>query len=203
MKKFLVFAALMLALGLIAPFAGTAMAAPPIDRHQLSGSACAGGTMVVNVTMDMINDLDSAVGTPSWAVDAFNKTLQIWDEGGGTFCVLTSYNGSFVTTGPHSPNNSTLPLDGGITGSMSGGYTGHLTGATFSPNGLLATNGNIGTFDCGNTVQCPGAADWVTAYFGSTPGSGLVQSYWGWIYHTAQNGTWINQTPTNSGNITN
>jgi hypothetical protein len=195
MKKFLIFAALMLALGLFAPFAGTAMAAPPIDRHQLSGSTCAGGTQVVNVTMTITNDADSAVWGGTWAIDNFNKSLQIWDEGGGSFCVLASYNGSFVTNGNPSPqgNQSLAP---GITGSMSGGYSGTFTNAIFAPNGSLATNGNLGTFDASQ------APNWIGAYFSPSGSQVLDQNYWGWIYHTAQNGTWVNDSRGNTGDIT-
>jgi hypothetical protein len=42
--------------------------------------------------------------------------------------------------------------------------------------------------------------DWLTLYFSSTSGFNL--DWWGWIYHSGSNGTWVNAISSSSGDIT-
>ena len=111
------------------------------------------------------------------------------------FCALVNDTGSFVTTGPSSPQNG-VALSAGITGVINGGYvTSNFTG-TFDPSGsgLYATHGNLGSFDA------TGAHPSFLSYFIS-PGS-WDQPSWGWTYHTAQNGDWVNASTGSFGDIT-
>lgn len=193
MKKFLVFAALMLPLGLIAPFAGTAMAAPPVDRQQLNASVCAGnGSPIVNVTVLLTNDPDSGVMGNNWAIDTINRNIQISPtDASGVYCVVVRDSGSFVTSSGWSPGGTTQ-IVAGLTGTMQGGWSGTITG-TFNPQ--WATNGNVGTIDASTDPS------WLTRYFNA--GYSYVQSYWGWVYQSGHGSTWYNTIDNTSGDITN
>jgi hypothetical protein len=189
MKRFMFVAALVVAaLSMSAVTATTALASnnnPP---------QCGGGKMIVNVTYGLYNDADSGF-FGNWATDSLNRHLQIFDVGGGSFCALVNDTGSFVTTGPLSPENG-VALSPGITGVINGGYvTSHFTG-TFDPSGsgLYATHGNLGSFDA--TLAHPS----FLSYF-STNGA-WTQPSWGWTYHTAQNGDWVNALTSSFGDIT-
>ena len=96
MKKLSVLFAAIIVLTLAGYGAGTAKAAPPIDRHQLNASQCSGGTLVVNVTQQVLNDIDSGY-FGYWAQDNYTRQIQIWQLTENTFCVLARYEGGFVT----------------------------------------------------------------------------------------------------------
>lgn len=102
------------------------------------------------------------------------------------------YDGQFVTLGPTSPQTE-APLIAGIKGTFEGGYQATFDG-TFTP-GVNKTNGNLGTFD-----QSAGGFDWLGTYF---PGyTVFTQPYWSWTYHAGNNGTRVNASTGNSGDIT-
>ena len=92
MKKLSVLFAAIIVLTLAGYGAGTAKAAPPIDRHQLNASQCSGGTLVVNVTQQVLNDIDSGY-FGYWAQDNYTRQIQIWQLTENTFCVLARYEG--------------------------------------------------------------------------------------------------------------
>jgi hypothetical protein len=146
--------------------------------------------LVVNINMQVSGDPDSAVGGGTWATDEYNKHILVWDLTGGKFYVDVKYVGSFTTTGEKSPAGVVGGCAAGIDGNMEGGYQATITGAL--QNGVK-TKGNLGQF------VYPDLPDWVGQFFGA--GATFDYIWWGWQYHTAQNGTWVNASIGNSGDI--
>jgi hypothetical protein len=161
------------------------------------------GKLVVNVTFNVINDADSGYGG-YWALDAYQKNLQIFDQGDGSFCAVARYIGTFATIGGASdPAKGGHTLPEGATGKMQGGYYATFD-ATLNPHPALPTHGPIGSFDYhGSITGVPlgDAFDWSGAYF--TDFSNFEQPEWGWIYRTPHCGTWYNDSalPTGQGDI--
>ncbi len=187
MKKIIfgtIFSVFALALLVVPAFAAS-------QGQNLNASQCnANGAPVVNVTFKITNDVDSGVHG-DWATDNYNKKIQVWDQGDGTFCAIVKYEGQFVTTGPLSPELG-VSLSAGVKGAFEGGYQANFDG-TFTPT--LKTNGNLGTFN-----QPDGGFDWISTYF--TGNTTFDQPYWSWTYHGGNNGTWVNASTGNSGDIT-
>lgn len=153
-----------------------------------------GGKMIVNVTYGLYNDADSGF-FGNWATDSLKRHLQIFDVGGGSYCALVNDTGSFVTTGPLSPQDG-LALSAGITGVINGGYVSTNFTGTFDPSfGGYATHGNLGSFDA------TGAHPSFLSYFSAQTWDFNFAS-WGWAYHTAQNGDWVNASTGSFGDIT-
>lgn len=151
-----------------------------------------GGKMIVNVTYNLYNDADSGF-FGNWAIDSLNRHMQIFALGGGTYCETLNDTGSFVTTGPASPQSGVF-LSAGITGVINGGYsTTNFTG-TLNPSPEFAAKGNLGAFDA--NLDHPSFASYFTTF------SGWDQPSWGWTYHTAQNGDWVNASTGSFGDIT-
>ncbi len=180
-------------------FAGEALAAPQ-DPHLNWGShvnagAVQGGQLVINITHKVLNDQDSAVTRPVWALDNYNKSLQVWQVGPNSFYAVARYTGSFTTTAGSSPmGRDPDGIAGGIKGSYEGGYTSTVFTGTLRANPEFATRGNIGTFD-----YSVAPFDWVDSYFESTNGFDLA--WWGWVYRAGKNGTWVNSIDGNYGDI--
>jgi hypothetical protein len=171
-----------------------------------SQSQCPTGTVVINISEKVVNDADSAVGGGYWALDDFVRQIQVVQVSATTFCATVNYTGTFTTFEGPSPQG-TGTVGEGIVGHFDGGYVSTLFTGTLDPNPMifgspLRTKGSIGTFDygCGQSGTCPGSFNWVDAYFISPSGFDLAN--WGWTYHTAQNGTWVNAASGNSGDIT-
>ena len=159
-----------------------------------------GGTMIVNVTYTLTNDFDSGVAGNAWANDTVKRHLQIFDLGDGTYCAAVNDTGSFVTFPGPSPQN-TGAVSAGIVGVLNGGYiTNDFTG-TLVADPAYATHGNLGSFDlaCDMSFNCNGAHPSFLSYVST---SGWTQPAWGWTYHTAKNGDWVNAFGGNSGDIT-
>ncbi len=52
------------------------------------------------------NDPDSGNATPVWALDAFSRHIRVWNSTvSGYYCGQADDTGTFVTTGPLSPQN--------------------------------------------------------------------------------------------------
>ncbi len=204
MKKFLIGAVggvLMLGVSAIPAFA-----APSVHTnfgHQVNAAACnTTGAPILNVTFKVINDADSGTTRPVWAFDSFNRRIQVWQQSDGTFCAIAKYQGQFVTIAGDSPgaaDNAGGTVGNGVKGTVEGGYTASFNG-TFTPT--LPTKGNIGSFDyaCDALGNCPEAFDWISAYF--TGNTSFDQPYWAWNYHAGNNGSWVNASTGNSGDIT-
>ena len=185
--------------------AGTALAKPHLNGTQLNAAQCSPGPnskLVLNIVFQVTNDADSGI-SGYWAMDSYTKHVQVWDQTGGTFCAIVKYDGSFTSVAGVSPA-STNTIGAGVTGTMEGGYSMILSGATFSP-GIKRTKGNIGTKDIGCSIDNYGNAigctyySWIADYF---PGASFAYSYSGWTYNAGDNGTWINASTGNSGDIT-
>jgi hypothetical protein len=182
----------------------TVQAKPHTFGNQLSASQCdpSGHHMVLNVVFQVTNDADSGVAGNYWALDSYTKHVQVWDMGGGGFCAQVKYNGSFVTVAGISPGNTGL-VTAGITGTMEGGYNATFTGS-FTP-GTKRTKGNIGSKDnactiTGGVPSCGDIYSWASEYFPNM--DNFNQNYWGWTYDAGDNGTWVNASAGNSGDIT-
>ena len=196
MKKVMLVAA---SAGLVAALVVPAMAsaAPPHLGQNwgsyVNASACAGGTLVINVTLGDSNVPDSGQAGNSWAYDDYQKLVQVWDEGGGTFCAVVHYLGQFTTVaGQESPGMTVPSLAGGFTGFYAGGYQATLTG-TLNTNPTYPASGNLGSF-----VYPPGF-DWPSVYFSAL--SSFTYDAWGWVYQGGACGTWYNTSFGNSGDI--
>jgi hypothetical protein len=179
----------LLALGYGSSFAG------PSEHlnwgQQLNATyACPAGSPILNVVQKVINDVDSGLGG-NWAFDEYVRRVQVVQTATG-FCVTASYSGSFETIDGNSPGN-TGHIAADVVGTFEGGYVGTFTG-TFAP-GANRTKGNIGTFD-----YASGPVSLLSLYF---PGyASFDYSWWGWIYHGGNNGSWVNAASGNSGDIT-
>jgi len=172
---------------------------------EVNAGQCPKGKQVINVTHKVLNDVDSAVGGGVWATDNYNRKVQIWQTGEDTFCAIVSYKGGFVTDDGNSPQGTGTIVEG-IKGTMQGGYRATFTGA-LKPDPAESTHGNLGTFDydCdvetdpGDHSTCTGLFSWPSTYiddFGN-----FSYDWWGWIYHAGNNGTWVNSSGGNSGDI--
>lgn len=172
--------------------AGTALAAPThptFGKFVNSGDVPKGSKLVVNITLNVVNDLDSGICGNNWAVDNYNKQIKVWQVPGGTFYAVVRYAGKFTTIpGQSSPEDCTQ-TEGSGTGTFEGGYV-----ATFSATENTPAFGNIGTVDYSE----PSPFNWTTAYF--TGFADFNQTQWGWTYHYKSQ-TWNNFDSGNSGNI--
>lgn len=190
-----------------------AMAAPEVQLNwgsEVNPGQCGGdpGTLVVNVVYKVSNDVDSRVGGGAWASDDYNKHIQIWEVGPGSYCADVRYVGSFLTVAGASPQGTVPELAAGIMGTMEGGYRATIAG-TFVPPSSVKTKGNLGSIDYGcnpltdngNHNSCTNTFDWVGTYF--PDGYNFAYGWWGWIYHGGSNGTWVNASTGNQGDITN
>ncbi len=163
--------------------------------------SCGGGKLIVNVTYGLSNDYDSGVAGNAWANDTIHRHLQVFDQGGGTYCATVNDTGSFVTFAGASPGG-TGTLTAGIKGEINGGYTTTMFSGTLNPSPAYKTHGNLGSFDlmCVDANTCPGAHPGYYSYFSSTSGDDLAS--WGWKYHAGKRGEWTNASTGNSGDIT-
>jgi hypothetical protein len=187
----------------------SAMAAGPKHPNGGTNNAadCSPGAnkMVLNIVFQVTNDADSAVGGNYWAIDNYTKHIQVFDQGVTnnvhTFCVVAKYDGSFLTASGPSPEG-TGTVGAGVTGTFQGGYSGTITG-NFIP-GTKRAKGSAGSKDFGCAINDSGTAvgcnyyDWIGDYF---PGSSFTYTSWGWTYEAGNNGTWINASTGNSGDI--
>lgn len=217
--------------GLVQPTAGAP--GPRLNwGTQLNAAECdrAGGTLVINVTHHVVNDIDSAVGGGFWAVDDYNRHIQVWfvgtDGSGGieaeafgaaltangveVYCAVVKYQGAFVTREGRSPQGSDPFIPAGIEGTFEGGHRAVITGP-LKASPRYRSRGFIGTFDYGCDVaadpgdrsSCTGLFNWVSEYFDTANGNhSITVQWWGWIYKTGRYGTWVNAAAGNQGDIT-
>ncbi|MDG6899213.1 MAG: hypothetical protein JRM85_01775 [Nitrososphaerota archaeon] len=169
--------------------------------------------LVVNVTAKVTGDADSG-GCSYWAVDHYNKQIQIWQLSDGNFLVKESYKGFWqTTTGAVSPGadcTKDLPVEGMTASGTFSGTLSFVATGTFSPT--EQTNGFIGSFDFGTTASDllgtystqtvnPTYTDMLTFYFPS--GFSYVPntpSPFTFTYHY-QGQTWVDASSGLTGNI--
>lgn len=186
----------------ILAYAGSVFATPSVHTNfgqQLNAAQCnTNGKPVLNINFKVVKDADSGVAGNVWAFDNYNKNVKAWDQGDGTFCAIVKYEGQFVTNSGASPQN-TGTLGAGVKGTFEGGYQANFDG-TFNPT--MKTTGNIGSYNynCDTNYNCPGIFDWVSTYFSGN--STFSQPYWAWNYHAGNNGSWVNASTGNMGDIT-
>ncbi len=180
-----------------------ALAAPPTlnwGPETSAGQCDTKGKPVVNVTHKVVNSVDSGFGG-YWAFIDYNRKIQLWDQGDGTYCAVVSYQGQFdAEAGQQSPGN-VEPLDGDEDGTFQGGYRATISGDLLD-RPTWPTRGNVGVIDHDCTIagSCPGNVNWIDQYF--EPGYGFSFDWWGWIYRGGQHGTWVNASDGSSGDIT-
>ncbi len=200
--------ALVIAAVLVLLVGATASATPSLIKgQQLNGSKCEEpGKLAINVTQDIINDIDSGVGGNYWAVDSLNRQIQVWKTGTDgsfdVFCALVKYQGSFVTVAGLSPAGLTT-IFAGIEGTFDGGYRATVKGILIDPP-TSDTRGNIGKFNYGcdpSTGICANYVSWLDKYFQTV--DSFTYEWWGWIYRAGSNGKWVNSSEGNSGDIHN
>jgi len=157
----------------------------------------------INVTHGVKNDADSGIAGNYWAADDYNKHIQVWKIGTAgeeeVFCAVVRYQGAFTTVAGASPGNSDV-IAAGIEGTFQGGYRAIIVRHE-SPSPVYKRRGNIGVFDYGWTgIGAPTPFDWLGVYFATV--TLFSFEWWGWVYHGGPNGTWVNSSDGNQGDIT-
>lgn len=165
-----------------------------------AGKCVKPGKQVINVSQKVENSVDSGVAGNYWAFDNYNRTIQVWEQEGGTYCAVVRYQGKFDGQEGQTSPNAGGTLDGSEDGSFEGGYRATITGSLKS-SPAWKRNGSIGThnYNCDISGNCPGAVNWVDQYF--SPGSSFAFDWWGWVYHAGNAGSWVNSVDGNSGDI--
>jgi hypothetical protein len=206
MKKLAFLCVALLATGVTAATAlggGTPVRAPQCSAPTAMGG---GAKVVANVTYTLKNDYDydSGVAGNAWANDTINRHLQVFNLGNGTYCAVVNDTGSFLTFAGLSPGQLVRcsMVSAGITGQIKGGYTTTTFTGTLDLAPIYALTGNLGTFDkaCTDAYTCTGVYPSYLSYISTISGDSLAN--WGWSYHTAKNGDWVNAASGNSGDIT-
>ena len=184
------------------------------------GAGATGANLLINVTEGVTNDADSGQGGNYWALDAFSRTIKVWQMGGDdTYCAVVTYNGTWAVplAGLESPGMTTT-LKGTETGTIKGGATYAITGPLNVSNPSIwplrgsVNHSNAVDYQCvinadGTDNGCPGYQDWVAQYFDeSAPSYTLNENPWGWKYvgHFPNGdpaGVWINASTGDSGDI--
>jgi hypothetical protein len=165
------------------------------------------GRTVVSITHKVVNDEDSGVAGNYWAFDSYSRLLTIVEVvaptspgGPGKYCAVTQYFGNFVTRAGASPNN-TCALAAGVKGQYRGGYRTTIFDGALNLSPSQKITGNLGIFDyqCDGLGNCPGVFSWPSTYFLQV--ANLDLDWWGWMYYGYANGSWINSSDGNSGDI--
>jgi len=195
--------ALVAALGLAlatAPALASPGKPPKLNKHQLQPRTCGKGRLVVNVEQKVVNDVDSGTQGNNWAFDNYHRSIKVWRLGTSNYCAIVHYVGTFGTIAGASPSGGgTVPA--GITGHFEGGYRMDFNG-TLLTHPTVKRHGSIGTYDyrCDTAGNCPGSVYWVTLFFSGVTGDDF--DWWGWLYTTGKNGTWLNSIEGVRGDIT-
>jgi hypothetical protein len=171
------------------------------------------GNRIIDVTENIINDVDSGEGGNYWAFDTVTRKIQVWNIGPDEYCAAVSYApDSFqAVAGQESPGTGGT-LTGDEYGSFNGGYvttsftaTLDIANPTVWPANGKVNGGTAIDYQCDITGNCPGYVDWTAQYFSGGVSLNLLQ--WGWIYHgkdsqdASSTGTWVNSSTGNSGDI--
>lgn len=162
--------------------------------------SCGNGKLIVNVTYGLYNDYDSGVAGNAWANDTVNRHLQVFQLGTNNYCATVNDTGSFVTFNGVSPGGHAV-VSSGVDGVINGGYTTTTFTGTQNTGVNYASMGNLGNFnlECTDAYNCPGEHPSFLNYV--SPTSGYDLATWGWTYHTAKNGNWVNSATGNIGDI--
>ena len=153
-------------------------------------ASCVGGTLLVNVHFQLLNDYDSGFAGNAWANDTIDRHVQVWQKGDGSFCASVEDTGTFTTFAGPSPSGLST-VSAGVRGVILGGYVTTAFTGTFDKS-AYATRGDLGRFDlaCTPTFSCPGAHPSYASWFSSRSGDSLA--LWGWAYYAGRHGKWLN-----------
>lgn len=182
------------------------------------------GNQLINITENVINDADSGQAGNYWGLDAFTRTIKVWNLGSDSYCAVVSYNGTFAAqAGQKSPGSTTTTggiLTGDEVGTIKGGYVAQFTATldiTDPANWPLSgkvNQGNAVNYACviaaDGSATCPGVVDWTIKYFDNADAT-FNENPWGWTYvgkdvstapdHGTPDGVWHNFSTGNSGDI--
>ncbi len=159
------------------------------------GANAVKGNLLVNITEKVINDADSGQAGNYWGLDAFARTIRVWNLGSDSYCAVVNYYGTFAAqAGQKSPGSTATSggiLTGDEVGTMKGGYVAQFTAplditdpANWPLTGKV-NQGNAVDYGCviatDGSATCPGVVDWTTKYFDNaaprsmkTPGAGRM-----------------------------
>lgn len=175
---------------MLGALAASVFAAPPktsFGTFVNAGSVPTGSKLVINITYKVTNDEDSG-NVGYWALDNYNKQVQVWQVPDGSFYAVARYDGKWQTfAGALSPGAG-VKEGSDAKGTFQGGYT-----ATFTATSCTPTTGNIGSYDFGGTKADILLGTYGAGQTGSTPSfsylsyctgvAGFTQPHWGWTYH--------------------
>jgi len=170
-----------------------------------AGGVPSGSVLVLNINYVVTKDEDSGI-FGYWALDDYNKHVQVWQAPDGTFYVVARYVGKWYTfAGALSPGAG-VAQSKDAQGAFEGGYV-----ATFTATGYTSDFGNIGTFDYGGTKADVLLGTYGAGQKGPTTSFNFLSTYftgvsdftdvnWGWTYHY-RNQTWNNFDYATTGDI--
>jgi hypothetical protein len=194
-KFYFLFIALVLLATMVIP-SGAVFAADPQAK----------GKLVLNITYKVTNDEDSG-NAGYWALDNYNRHIQVWQLPDGSFYGKGDYEGKWQTfAGARSPGAG-LVQGNDAAGVMNGGWVG-----TFRVDSFTSCFGNIGTFDFGGTKADVMLGTYGNGQTGPTTPASILNTYfpgydatftyisWGWTYKY-KNQTWINSDVITKGDI--
>ena len=156
------------------------------------------GTPFLTITQNITNDPDSG-NSGNWATDAFTEKVTVWlGSDNLTYCAnANTINGTFVTTGPLSPEQG-LSLPAGITGTFTGGENYTLPSSLVLNSAYSTASPQAISLPDSSTA---GFSWWVNNAFPSVPtssGSSYVDTYS--LTYIAQNGsTWTDADSVSGG----
>jgi hypothetical protein len=162
-------------------------------------TSCFYGTVVVDVTQRVYDDVDAGLAGNAWASKMYNRRIVVRQTGWRTFCAYSTAGGYFTTLAGESPG-TTGWLNAGISGTVMSQWRSTSFNATFLP--LAATSGALPPIDfqCKATFFCPGYADWRQLYFRDVVGYDVWQ--WDWGFNGGTYGSWQHRSIGTSGDIT-
>jgi|GEM_PF-1216902 len=200
-------------------------------RAATNSYACTGaskGNHVIDVTEKIINDADSG-NTNYWALDAYTRTIDVWNVGSDQYCATVTYNGTFAAVaGQQSPDTTATTggiLSGYETGTMKGSAQELITGPLDVSNpSMWPLDGKVNSgkpvnyactgFSPGTSagMTCSGYSDWVASYFDQSASTySFSEPLWSFKYvghndkHSAHpgasDGVWIDAYTGESGDI--
>jgi hypothetical protein len=152
---------------------------------------CGSGTLVLNVTYRVVNDVDTGVKGNNWAFDTYTRAVRVWRKAPGRYCSASTYRGTFESLAGWSPAGK-VQIPAGIRGTFSGSSVTRF-GGTFA-RGTAAVRGFLGVKDFACTSadekgECSGTWDWLRAYF--TDISGFRYVRYAFMYTARENGKGI------------
>jgi hypothetical protein len=150
--------------------AAAATGSPPAAAaapSPLAAQTCS-GTPVADISAIVLHEADGGVQRNVWALDSGTERAQVWQQDVGSFCVVQTFVGHFVTFAGTSPGGG---------GTVAAGVTGwvgirqrYVVAAAFTP--VIPTTGFLGTFDfrCDQNANCPGDVAFGHLLFSSITG---------------------------------